>query len=98
MKKLRVESTKHLGLFFDYNMRWSEHIQHLMKKTKYLIYIFHKISKFMQTKTRKVAYSALFHSELNYGIIAWRGAYPNNLQSILKRIIAGSSGSFKDSM
>ena len=41
----RVESCKYLGIMFDYNLRWDKHKQYIIKKTKYLIYIFYKIFK-----------------------------------------------------
>ena len=45
----RVESNKYLGIIFDSNMRWNEHIGYIYNKTKYLIFIFYKLSKFMTT-------------------------------------------------
>lgn len=86
----RVTYTKYLGIIFDTNMRWSEHIEYLINKNKYLIFIFSKISKFMDINTLKMIYYALFNSNINYGIIAWGGAYQNNLvllQSIQTRIL-----------
>lgn len=80
----RVNETKYLGIIFDTNMRWDKHIENLINKTKYLIFIFSKISKFMETKTLKIIYYALFHSLINYGIIAWGGAYQNKLQLLQK--------------
>ena len=34
----RVESTKYLGIIFDSNVRWNEHMAHIYNKTKYLFY------------------------------------------------------------
>ena len=86
----RVEVCKYLGVMFDYNLNWNEHIQYIIKKTKYLLYIFYKISKFMSTETMRMIYYAFFHSIINYGIIAWGGAYNNNLcllQDLQNRIL-----------
>ena len=33
----------------------------------------------MQTETMRMMYYTLFHSIVNYGIIAWGGAYNNNI-------------------
>ena len=55
-----------------------------MKKTKYLIYIFYKISKSMTIETLRMIYYAYFHSIINYGIIAWEGAYNNKLDLLRK--------------
>ena len=89
-KLKRVDSCKYLGVNFDYNLKWDEHINHLIKKTRYLNFIFYKINKFMQTSTLKVIYYAFFHSVINYGIIAWGGVYKNNqylLQNIQNRLL-----------
>lgn len=78
-KLLRVESHKYLGIIFDYKMQWKNHIEYIINKTKYLIFIFYKISKLMTTETLRMIYYALFHSVITYGIIAWGGAYAKNL-------------------
>ena len=40
----RVTETKYLCIKFDTNMRWSKHIEYLINKTSYLIFIFSKIA------------------------------------------------------
>ena len=40
----RVENTKFLGIIMDCHMRWDSQIQSIIKKTKYLLYIFYKLS------------------------------------------------------
>ena len=75
---------------FDYNLRWDKHIQYTIKKTKYLIYIFYKISKSMTIETLRMIYYAYFHSIVNYGIIVWGGVYNSNLdlmRNLQKRIL-----------
>lgn len=69
----RTENYKYLGVYFDYNMKWNKHIEHVIKRTKYLIYIFAKIRKFMDIKTLMKIYYAFFNSIVSYGIIAWAG-------------------------
>ena len=70
-KLKRVNSCKYLGVNFDCNLKWDEHINYLMKKTSYLNLVLYKINKFMQINTLKVIYYAFFHSVINYGIITW---------------------------
>ena len=70
---MKVESCKYLGVIFDQNLRWHDHINHIIKKTRYLIFIFYKISKFMQKETLNIIYYAFFHSIMSYGIIGWGG-------------------------
>lgn len=81
----RVEDCKYLGIVFDYRMLWYKHIEYLISKTKFLICIFYKLSKFMLTETLRSLYYALFHSIISYGIVAWGGAYSNNL-NLLQRL------------
>ena len=86
----RVESNKYLGIIFDSNMRWNDHIGYIYNKTKYLIFIFYKLSKFMTTDTLKMVYYALFHSIISHGIIAWGGVYSTSkslLDSLQKRLL-----------
>ena len=80
----------YLGIIFDFNMKWDAHIQYIINKTEYLIYIFAKIKKYLDTNSLTVIYYAFFHSYINYGIIAWGGVYKDNmtrLQNIQTRIL-----------
>ena len=70
---------KYLGIHFDYNMTSDKHIEYVYSKTKYLIFVLSKIKKIMDTNTLMTMYYAFFHSYINYGIIAWRGAYITRL-------------------
>ena len=86
----RAESCKYLGVIFDYNLKWNNHFELIISKTRYLIYIFRKLSKTMTTHTLLMIYYAFFHSMIRYGIIAWGGAYNNTrdlLQNLQKRIL-----------
>ena len=66
-------------------MRWNKQIQYIYKKTKYLIFIFYKLSKLMTTDTLRMVYYTLFQSIVSCGIIAWGGAYPNT-KNLLNRL------------
>ena len=55
-----------------------------------MIFVFYKIAKYMETDTMRIIYFALFHSIMNYGIIAWGGASNNStdeLQRVQYRIL-----------
>ena len=41
----RATHYKYLGLIFDFNMKWDKHIEYIINKTKYLIYIYLQKSK-----------------------------------------------------
>lgn len=81
----KVNKCKYLGIIFDSCLKWDKHIEYIINKTRYLIFIFYKISRYMQTETLRIIYYAFFHSLINYGIIAWGGAYNNNL-NLLQRL------------
>lgn len=82
---IKVESAKYLGVIFDQRLKWDKHIEHVMNKTKYLIVVFYKLSKYMKRDTLLLIYYALFNSIISYGIISWGGAYNNYLQLLQSR-------------
>ena len=69
----RHKSIKYFGIIFDYNVKWDKHIQYLIKKTKYLVFIFSKLANVMQKNTLLIRYYAFFNSIVSYGIIGWGG-------------------------
>lgn len=78
----RQQTVKYLGVIFDFNMRWNEHILSTIKRTRYLIYVLAKLRKTMNYNALLIIYYALFQSIAGYGIIAWGGAYSNLLDLI----------------
>ena len=80
----QVDHFKYLGIYFDSNLKWNYHIKYIINKTKYINYIFYKLKNTFQTDTMRLIYYAFFHSLINYGIIAWGGAY-NNYRNLLQR-------------
>lgn len=74
----RVHGCKYLGIYFDINMKWDGHIEYIINKNKYFLFIFTKLKKIMETKTLMIMYYVIFHSLINYGIIAWGGALKIN--------------------
>ena len=86
----RVSYTKYLGTQIDCYLRWEYHIDYVIKKTKYLLFVFYKIKEFMTVKQLIMVYHAFFNSIANYGIIAWVGAYNNvliRLQALQSRLL-----------
>lgn len=75
-------------------MKWDKYIEYLASKTKYLIFVFSKLTKILNANTLLVVYYALFNSIITYGIVVWGGAYKSNLKpiqniqdKILKKIV-----------
>jgi hypothetical protein len=79
----RVHHCKYLGIVLDGCMKWDCHIRELIKKVKYFIFVFYKLSLVMNKKNMKIIYHALIESVINYGITAWGGAYSNTLNSLV---------------
>ena len=75
----RVYSCKYLGIIIDARLKWHEHITYVVKKTKYLIFIFAKLKKILTYKILMAVYHGLFGSISNYGVIAWGSAYKTSL-------------------
>lgn len=75
----KIEFCKYLGIIFDYKMKWDKHIDYILNKMKYLIYIFHKLAKILSSVTLMMIYYAFFHG-INFGITAWGGAYSDFLR------------------
>ena len=72
--------TKFLGVLVDNSLKWDKHIEALVKRLRYLIFIFAKLVKIMNKKCLYMIYYALFHSVISYGIVVWGDAYKNFLE------------------
>lgn len=66
----------------DGHLQWESHIDSLTKKLRYLLYIFSKLTSFLNKKLLLTMYRTLFLLVLQYGILAWGGAYDNVFNSI----------------
>ena len=80
----RVTNQKYLGVILDCHLRWNIHVQTLIYKTRYSIFIFYKLSRLMRTDTMLIIYQALFHSYISYGIVSWGGAKNNVIEPLQK--------------
>ena len=70
----RVESTKYLGIRIDQYFRWNKHIIDLLKRTRFVMFLFHKLKYILSTNQFRVMYNASFHSIISHGILGWGGA------------------------
>lgn len=93
-----VESTKYLGIIFDKCMKWNYHINSVVNRLKYLLYIFAKVKNSMSKNNLLILYYGLFNSVASYGIIAWGSAYQNAINPLenLRKKVLKLIGCFKD--
>lgn len=78
----RVTSYKYLGITYDFNIKWNVHIDNIVKKTKYLVYVFYRLNRVLSKRQLLQLYYGLFHSIAVYAIIGWGGLYKTSLDSL----------------
>lgn len=81
-KRLIIEhatNVKYLGIHIDCHLKWNIHIKKLITKLRSMLSKFKNFSKFLGIKELKIMYYAFVESHLTYGIIAWGGAYQNQI-------------------
>jgi len=76
-------STKYLGVIFDKNLNWHEHIKQLNCKLRKSIGILSKISPSVPPHIARSLYFSFFQSHLNYNILNWGCATTNSIQQIV---------------
>ncbi|KAK9882196.1 hypothetical protein WA026_019708 [Henosepilachna vigintioctopunctata] len=62
---------KFLGIIVDHELRWSDHIDHVIKKLNSAFYVIYKIKSTVPAYTILQVYYSLVYSCLSYGIILW---------------------------
>ena len=83
-------SCKYLGIHFDHNLTFKEHIKYVMAKVSRHSGILYKIKEQLPIEARLNYYYAFIYPYLIYGIIVWGGTYPSILEPLklqLKRTI-----------
>lgn len=50
-KTKRVGFCKYLGIYLDSRLKWNKHVMETVKRTKYFIFCFSNLSKFMNVDT-----------------------------------------------
>lgn len=67
----RVDTFKYLGVWFDSELKWTEHISKLGAKLAQIAGVFKRIGNLLPRNTKRLVYYTLFHSHLVYGILIW---------------------------
>lgn len=79
----RVANHKYLGIVIDSRMMWEDHINHLTRKTRYLIFVMARLRYTVDETSLLAIYYGLFHSIAKYGVIVWGPATAKALQPII---------------
>ena len=71
IKIKRIRTVKYLGIYFDENLNWSRHIQHLSLQLARYSGLMYRIRTFLDRKTLCMLYYSLIYSRIQYGIVTW---------------------------
>lgn len=66
-----VENTKFLGITINEFLKWTSHIDYLLKKLNNICFALRTIYTYVNDKAKKIIYYANFESLIRYGIIFW---------------------------
>ena len=78
----RVKSIKYLGVIFDENFKWHDHVKYLSQKLSRGSGILSKLRYYTNTGTLLKVYNSLIGSHLNYSLLAWGSAGQTALQPL----------------
>lgn len=97
-----------LGICFDDKLKWQDHIDGIIVKLSRAVGIMYKLKFFVPAPALRSVYYSLFHSYIQYGLLAWNTASKTALAKIgvlqnkAIRILAGlppsvsASSAYKD--
>lgn len=92
-KKSTSDTVKFLGLTLDCSLTWHSHISDLALKLSKNVYAIRQIKLRVNLEAALMAYHALFHNTMTYGLINWGTS--NQIQSIFviqKRALRALAG------
>lgn len=79
---------KCLGVFLDSKLTWESHSEYLKKKLSSNVYLLKSLTNLINQNTILLAYHAIFHSIMSYGILLWGGsAHASKILRIQKRAV-----------
>ena len=79
----RVFCTKFLGVLFDANLTWKNHVDYTSKKISKSIGILCKARKLLNKSTLINLYYTFIYPYYTYGIHVWGSTYPTTLQRLV---------------
>lgn len=77
-----VKCVKTLGIIFNENMSWNEHVKSFCSKAQRAAGIINRCRHFLPTGIKRLLYQALFHSHLNYCALVWANTTLQNLNRV----------------
>lgn len=81
----RVNTVKDLGIYIDCNLKFNDHLNHVMLKANRRWYnIVRNTKDFKNPNTIKVLYTSLIRSVLTYGSVIWKPLYQNAMNRLEK--------------
>ena len=85
-----VSTVKYLGVTFDSNLTWKNHVNELCLKLSKTVGIFSKLRYYVNVDILIMLYYSLIYPFLTYGIHVWGLTYPTYLKSVTtlqKRVV-----------
>lgn len=79
---MTTNKAKYLGVTYDNCLCFKSHINTLEKKLSRAVGILAKVKPFLNKKAMLLLYYAIFHSHLQYGIIAWSSTFKSYLYKL----------------
>ena len=78
----KVNCAKFLGIFIDDELKWSVHINHVLKRVSSGSYALHSVKRFLSRDNMKTLYYSLIQSHLSYGTLLWGSASQYRLHQL----------------
>ena len=97
----KVIKTKILGIIFDQNLHFIEHIKYICEKTIRKVNLLKRLKYFLPIKTLNTIYKSLIQSQIDYGITIYGFTYESNINRIFSlqkraaKIIIPTESDFK---
>jgi hypothetical protein len=70
----RVNTYRYLGLIIDYQLKWTDHANYVLKILAKYCALFYRIRNYLKIKTLITIYFANVHSHLSYMLPVWGGS------------------------
>lgn len=77
-----VDSMKYLGIIIDKNLNWKQQGKYLAKKLIKSIFIAIQFRNIISQEVKRILYTAIVQSKIQYGISSWGAAYKTNLKPV----------------